>query len=161
MRNVYWRLHLMSLYEERQLLKKMNMAADAGPLPPELHRLRRKLIVRQVIFKVMDLVLRVLYHSFKWFDNNYNVIHIIFVYYICTIEYIYFVYSVDQKWLGISMCFWAHLSGKIKVSSSDLNLFYPYCKFFTFSTMGHKPPQVKEIKVNANKVSWCFSKGGK
>ena len=39
----------MSLYEERQLLKKMNMAADDGPLPPELHRLRRKLIVRQVI----------------------------------------------------------------------------------------------------------------
>lgn len=38
----------MSLYEERQLLKKMNMAADEGPLPPELHRLRRKLIVRQV-----------------------------------------------------------------------------------------------------------------
>lgn len=24
------------------------MAADEGPLPPELHRLRRKLIVRQV-----------------------------------------------------------------------------------------------------------------
>lgn len=47
--DVYCRMHLMSLYEERQLLKKMNMAADDGPLPPELHRLRRKLIVRQVV----------------------------------------------------------------------------------------------------------------
>ncbi|OWF51734.1 cysteine-rich protein 2-binding protein-like [Mizuhopecten yessoensis] len=39
---------LMSLYEERQLLKKMNNVTDAGELAPALNRLRRKLIVRQL-----------------------------------------------------------------------------------------------------------------
>ncbi|XP_033737802.1 cysteine-rich protein 2-binding protein-like [Pecten maximus] len=39
---------LMSLYEERQLLKKINNVADGVELAPELKRLRRKLIVRQL-----------------------------------------------------------------------------------------------------------------
>ncbi|VDH93068.1 Hypothetical predicted protein [Mytilus galloprovincialis] len=39
---------LMSLYEERQLLKKLNDASNTCQLPPEINRLRRKLIIRQL-----------------------------------------------------------------------------------------------------------------
>ena len=39
----------MSLYEERQLLKKLNSLEEMVSLDPEANRLRRKLKVRQVV----------------------------------------------------------------------------------------------------------------
>ncbi|KAJ8305911.1 hypothetical protein KUTeg_016456 [Tegillarca granosa] len=42
------RVYPMSLYEERQLLRKLNTASEGHQLPPEINRLRRKLIIRQI-----------------------------------------------------------------------------------------------------------------
>ncbi|XP_071522625.1 LOW QUALITY PROTEIN: uncharacterized protein Atac2 [Panulirus ornatus] len=39
-------LRPLSGYEERQLLRKLEYLQESGPLPPHLHRLRRKLVVR-------------------------------------------------------------------------------------------------------------------
>ncbi|XP_037788266.1 cysteine-rich protein 2-binding protein-like isoform X1 [Penaeus monodon] len=41
------RLRPLSSYEERQLLRKLEHLQEAGPLPPHLLRLRRKLVVRK------------------------------------------------------------------------------------------------------------------
>lgn len=41
-------LRLLSGYEERQLLRKLEYLQESGPLPPHLHRLRRKLVVRKL-----------------------------------------------------------------------------------------------------------------
>ncbi|XP_052775878.1 cysteine-rich protein 2-binding protein-like isoform X2 [Mya arenaria] len=39
---------LMSMYEERLLLKKLEAAAERAPLPPHVNRFKRKLLVRQL-----------------------------------------------------------------------------------------------------------------
>lgn len=43
-----FRLVLMSLYEEKELVKKWKMVGDGVSVDPSLRRLRRKLLVREV-----------------------------------------------------------------------------------------------------------------
>lgn len=47
------RLRPLSSYEERQLLRKLEHLQEAGPLPPHLLRLRRKLVVRCEVFETL------------------------------------------------------------------------------------------------------------